>query len=182
MKLLQKVTFGLMASILFIGMMGSTVSAQALKSEKKGNGLTEEQMELSEIVVKHLDNFTDSNGNKQVKIINKEELKNELNNIDILSYEQLQSSVSQFNYYMDNGENTITKTADDVSNQLKANQTNGEISTMGFSCGDALTAIGLIHAGSYTAAAYLLGITGPAAIVVPLLVSAVYGIASIACD
>ncbi|WP_330949497.1 hypothetical protein [Virgibacillus sp. MG-45] len=185
MKICKKLTFVFMATVLFIGIVGSSVSAQVSPSKINKNNLTQEQIALVQAVSKHLENYTDSEGNKQIKIVNKNELVHKLKKVDTsLNFGQLQSSINKFNRYMADGDNVVKETADDISKEMKdnINEQQGGISTKAFSCGDALTAIGLIHSGSYTAAAYLLGITGPAAVIIPLLVSTVYGIASIACD
>ncbi|MEQ6377416.1 hypothetical protein RZN25_11355 [Bacillaceae bacterium S4-13-56] len=186
MKIWKKFTFVFMATVLFVGIVGSSVSAQVSPSKKTNkSNLTQEQIVLLQTVSNHLENYTDSEGNKQIKIVNKNELAHKLKNVDTsLNLGQLQSSINKFNRYMADGDNVVTETADNIAQEMKDNM-NGQqdgVSTMGFSCGDALTAIGLIHSGSYSAATYLLGITGPAAVIVPLLVSTVYGIASIACE
>lgn len=144
-----------MATVLFVGIVGSSVSAQALPSKTKNSNLTQEQLELLQTVSNQLENYTDSEGNKQIKIVNKNELAHNLKSLDTsLNLGQLRSSNIKFNRYMAGGDTVVKETANDIAQEMKDNmdEQEGVVSTMGFSCGDALTAIGLIYSGSYTAA------------------------------
>lgn len=179
MKMLQKVTFTLLVAVLVFGIAGSPFAQAASKNET--NGLTEEQMEFSRTILGHLEAYIDENGNQQLRITEAEELESALNGSEIISYDEFQSVVEQFNTYISEGDNVVSNTADSIAKELNTNEP-GQMGTMAISCGDALSIIGLIHAGSYSAAAYALGITGPAALLIPLLTSAAYTAASIACD
>nr|WP_295975690.1 hypothetical protein [uncultured Bacillus sp.] len=174
MKLSKKVTIGLMTAVLLIGIMGSSFSVQAATSQN--NGLTDEQMELARVVMSSLENYTDSEGNAQIKIINKHELKKQIAkmNTDLIKFKDLEKAVSNFNYYMASGDNAVTAAADDVVNQLASQPV-----PYGLSCGDILSIIGLIHSGNLALAALLLGVTGPAAFLVPFLVAAAYTAGSV---
>lgn len=176
MKKLEKFGLTIMAAMLLLAMVGVPVSASA--NSQTVPGLTEDEQEIATIVLGHFENYTDSEGNVQIKIINENELMHKLENSDVeLDFEQLQSAVIKFNNYMAKGNNIVSETADDIATQLKANPSEGVITTLAVTCSDVLTAIGLIHSGSYSVAAALLGVTGP----VPLVVSAAYSIGSMVC-
>ncbi|MCB7068822.1 hypothetical protein LIZ76_02410 [Caldibacillus sp. 210928-DFI.2.22] len=179
--MLRKVTCLVISITLLFGILGSSVSAQTIPTRNKG--LTQEQTKIAEIIMRHLENYTDENGNKQLKITNKNELKQQINNsgINLITFEQLETAVSNFNYYMAAGENAVTEAADDISSQLATlkNTTKTEVGTMKLTCSDIVSIIGLIHAGNYGLAALLLGVTGPAAFIVPFLISAAYTAGSV---
>jgi len=168
-------------TMLLLTMVGAPVSASAKSNTDQG--LSQEEKEIVEIVLGHFENYTNTEGNVQVKIINEKDLENKLNESDVeLSFEQLQSAVENFNYYMNEGDNLVTDTADDIANQLESNTSNGMITTYAITCSDALSAMGHLHSGSYAAAARLLGLsTGPAGIIIPLLVDAAYTIGAELC-
>lgn len=48
-------------------------------------------------------------------------------------------------------------------------------------CSAALGFIGLVHSGAYSAAAWMLRITGPEAVIIPIVVGAVYYAGSLFC-
>ena len=103
---------------LLFGVLGSSVSAQTIPTQNKG--LTQEQAKIAKIIMLHLENYTDENGNKQLKITNKNELKQQINNsgTNLITFEQLETAVSNFNYYMAAGENAVTEAAADISLKL----------------------------------------------------------------
>lgn len=103
----------------------------------------------------------------------------ELNAINApITAQELATVIDKFNSYVSENNKTIIQTKKEVLKQLpNSNRRSRSL----ISCGNVMGAIGLIHAGSYSAAAYLLGITGPASFIVPLLVSTAYYMASLAC-
>lgn len=101
----------------------------------------------------------------------------ELKAIDApITAQELTEVIDKFNSYVAEDNEIISQTKEEVLNQLPTPNSRARIS-----CGTVMGAIGLIHSGSYSAAAYLLGVTGPASFVIPLLVSTAYYLASLAC-
>lgn len=78
----------------------------------------------------------------------------------------------------DSGNNIVKEKSGNVISDINEN-TNG-ISTMS-TCSDALTIIGMVHSGSYAAAAFALGLTGGASVAIPVIVGAAYSLFSLAC-
>lgn len=168
----------LMVATLLIGLLGSPVSASNLPTNANLPELTDEEKEMIQIISAHLDNYVDPNGNVQLKLTNKDELKKQLNNLsgDLITFEELETSIENFNYYVIEGDNAVSDLVDEVSAQL---QTNGGIQLMKLTCSDILSIIGLIHSGNLAIAAALLGVSGPAAVSIPILVAAAYTAGSV---
>lgn len=178
MKQWKKLTSLLMAVVFLVGIISSPVSAATQMNKLVEDALTDEQIEFVEVVMGSLENYTDlSSGNPQIKIIDKDKLKSEMDALssDIMTFEELEATISNFNYYMSDGENALTELVDEYKVELEES----EYQTMGLSCSDILSIIGLIHSGNYALAAFLLGVTGPAAVIVPLLVAAAYTAGSV---
>ncbi|MHC3376168.1 hypothetical protein [Ligilactobacillus equi] len=117
---------------------------------------------LSNIIESNIAIFTNENGNAQIFIKNPQEVKRAVENAGY-SYEDVNTAVNEINIYLE--ENNI---------YIKAP---GERST----CSKALQFIGYVHSGAYAAAASLLGVTGPAAVIIPIVVGAVYQAGSLFC-
>lgn len=161
------------------------VSAATINSSTASNGLSERDLQAARIIIKHLETFVDSNGNKQIKVTDKKTLQRDLKSIKYpLNANQLEKAVERFNYYIvaENGKGIITDMTNDVTSKLKGTTSpDTQFTTYALTCSDVLGAISLIHSGSYAAAAYLLGVTGPAAVIVPVLVSTAYYLGSLLC-
>lgn len=172
-SLIMVAVFGMMSLSTSI----QNVNASTLDEEVASESLVPENTELAaEILMNNMTTFTDENGNKQVKIIDREYLESELNAINYpLEVEELESAIEQFNYYMvaEDGEGIIT--------DLTQTGNNNGIQTFAITCSGALQFIGYVHSGSYYAAAALLGITGPPAVIVPLLIGLVYQAGALFC-
>lgn len=188
MKISRKLFTLLTTIILAFGTLASfNTTVNASTQTNIDGGFTRE---ASQLILDHLTNFTDSNGNLQVKITNPKNLKVEMKKFDLpLTFEELETTISKFNYYMAEGDNVVTETAENIAKEMKENMANQSynnldsgISTMAISCGDALSVIGLLHSGSYATAAFLLGISTASGLIIPLIIAAAYTAASIACD
>lgn len=108
-------------------------------------------LEIAKIISGNLEQTISENGNTQLVIKNRETLMSQLlASNSSLKFEDIELAVGNFNELL-------------ASNSL----------TRG-TCSKALTFIGYVHAGSYAAAAALLGITGPLSVIVPLVIGLVY--------
>jgi|SRR5690625_177896 len=178
MKQWKKITSMLIVFTFLIGIMGSNLSATTQLNKANEDVFSGEQLEFADIVMSNLENYTDSDGNPQIKITDKISLQDQLNtnSSNIISFEELESTISDFNYYMSAGENALTELAEEFKNSL---QQNNGIQPMALTCSDILGIIGLIHSGNYALAAMLLGVTGPAAFLVPFLIATAYTAGSV---
>lgn len=155
-------------------------------STKTVNELWEEKdFKAAEVIMKHLDTYTDKNGYKIIRVLKKKTLDKELANLDYpMTSSQLVSYVENFNELI-NDDKKLSEFTKNVSNELSSlinKDTNSEISVKGaISCSNVLGAIGLIHAGSYTAAALALGITGGLSASIPFIISTAYYLGSTLC-
>lgn len=127
MKQWKKVTSVLMMIVFLIGTLGSPVSAATKLNKGNQDTLTVEQLKFAEVVMENLENYTDLDGNPQIKIINKNRLQNQMNSVSVgsITFEELETTVSKFNYYMSDGENALTELVDDVTRSLDESLNNG---------------------------------------------------------
>lgn len=143
--------------------------------------LTEKDIQASRIIAEHLDTYIDADGNKQVKVTNKKLLQVRLKSIDYpLNVNELVTAVERFNHLIvsENGDGVITDLVNAVGEEFR---TTGEVTTNALTCSDVLGALSLIHSGLYSAAAYALGITGPAGVTIPILIATAYYLGSLLC-
>jgi hypothetical protein len=150
---------------------GTSVYAE-VNEENTSTLSTDQTKQLAEVLTGHLGNQI-NNGQKEVVIIDPEGLQLELDSISSpISYEELVDVVNNFNYYIkaENGDGPIS---DMVNTPI--------VRARAINCSTVMAAIGAIHAGSYAVAASLLGITGPAAAIVPVVVGLAYQLGSLLC-
>ena len=167
--------------IMVVAMVVTPSLAFAENQQKNGTNVGPSTDQLASVILSNLENVFDINGNKQLEIVDFENLNLELEAINApISATQLQDVINNFNYSIvaEQGNGIITTMTTDVANQLNGpNPYSRKLIT----CSNVMGAIGLIHAGSYSAAAYLLGLTGPAALAIPLIVSTAYYLGSLLC-
>lgn len=182
MNFVKKIAMFFMTLLLSLSVLNTSSlvyasTAQAVTSSQENMQL--ESVEYAEVILGALTAYYDSDGNRQVKIVNYENLEKELSAANApITAKELQEVVERFNYYIVNedGDGVITDLTQGVSSQLP-NPMQRSIIT----CSNVMGALGLIHSGSYSAAAYLLGVTGPSALVVPVLISTAYYLGSLLC-
>ena len=78
----------------------------------------------------------------------------------------------------------LRKNKQAISQSLKFMYVNGKIrenKKRSGTCSKALQFIGYVHAGAYGAAAAMLGVTGPAAVIVSLLIGLIYQAGALFC-
>lgn len=121
--------------------------------------------ELSQVIQKNVRVRQNNNGTAEVYIVNATQVREKLLE-EGYSYVQLDNTLDQINSYLK--ENNV---------HLR----NASMFRKAGTCSKALQFIGYVHAGSYAAAAAMLGVTGPAAVIVPLLVGLVYQAGSLFC-
>lgn len=176
-KLISIIMVGLIALMTFSVSTASVHASTVVNEEKENIQVSEKDLAAAEVLMNNLTTFLDENGNKQMKIIDSEYLQSEL---DVIGYplqvSELQNSLDQFNEKIisENGNGPITdmtKTAGDISLMKKGSG----------NCAKALQFIGYVHAGSYAAAAALLGITGATSVIVPLVIGLIYQAGSLLC-
>lgn len=153
----------------------SLVSSSVYAETNKNNDSalnSNKTRQLAETISGHLGNRI-INEQKEVIIIDSEGLQLELESINSpITYEELVEVVNNFNYYIET-ENGNGPISDMVKRPL--------LRTRAITCSSVMSAIGAIHAGSYAIAAALLGVTGPAATIVPILVGLAYQLGSLLC-
>lgn len=151
---------------------------------KEDGGLTQKEKQTAEIVLSGVSRYVDENGEFQLRINDIDNLQLELEAVNAsVSVEELKEAIDRFNYLIvaENGEGTITNLVDDVSDVLPTPNSNPRLRGKLITCSNVMGAIGLIHGGSYSAAAYLLGITGPASLLIPLIISTAYYLGGLLC-
>lgn len=108
----------------------------------------------------------------QVKIVNRNYLDNSLKKANTgLTAQDVTNVVDKLNLYIRSHHSEFNNSDD---NPLLRKKKSGL-------CSAALGFIGLVHSGAYSAAAYLLGVTGPEAVIIPIVVGAVYYAGSLFC-
>ncbi|MCB5950824.1 hypothetical protein LI951_01940 [Enterococcus sp. BWT-B8] len=144
--------------------------------------LTPKEQQTAEVVLGGISRYVDKNGDFQLRINDIENLQVELESINAsVSAIELKEAIDRFNYLIvaEDGEGAISNLVEDVSEVLP--DPNSRLRGKLVTCSNVMGAIGLIHAGSYSAAAYLLGITGPASLLIPLIVSTAYYLGGLLC-
>lgn len=168
----------------FLAVLGMFVSASVSVYASENNDvskatITSDEYELAEIIGSSLIAENSNNGVKQVKIASPEYLKESLKPYeDTITYDQIENAVSKFNQYIAEDNDVIkslttldySKVPENLENNRKA-----------ITCETVMSALGYAHAGMYAVAATMLGITGPAAVAVPLLIGAIYQMGALLC-
>lgn len=138
---------------------------------------------MVELTQEHLNATVDSNGNVKLEIINSEEFEKKVEELGYpISISEIQNVMNSYTESLNPSSETITEGSFTTYANVDVGGGGGTIDTSGMSCGDALSIIGLIHSGSCSYAAYLLGITGGIAVGIPLIIAAAYTVSSILCD
>lgn len=106
-------------------------------------------------------------GTVEVYIKNKDEVANKLAE-NGYSYTQVDTVLAQINKYFEGNKDEFVPS---YSVLRKGSGT----------CSKALQFIGYVHSGAYAAAGALLGITGPAVVIAPILIGLVYQAGSLFC-
>lgn len=131
-----------------------------------------DQDKISEAINGSLTVVKNSSGVSQVKIVNKNYLDNSLKKTNTgLTAKDVTNVVNKLNAYIRSHPSEFNNSDE---NPLLRKKQSGL-------CSAALGFIGLVHSGAYSAAAYLLGITGPEAVIIPIVVGAVYYAGSLFC-
>lgn len=92
------------------------------------------------------------------------------------SYSELNQMVGQINLYFNKNKSEVKTSLVNLytTNKKKKKNRSG-------TCSKALQFIGYVHSGAYAAAAAMLGVTGPTAVIVPLLIGLIYQAGSLFC-
>ena len=173
--MLKKFTLMLIGLFLLISFLTPSFSVYATNVEEKSvtDLFSEDKQLLSEVVLNHLTTTINQDNKKELIVVDSETLDKELKAIGApITGSEIESAVSKFNYYIsvENGKGPITELANLPLPTGRA-----------LDCNTVMSAIGYIHGGSYAIAAALLGITGPAAVIVPVLIGAAYQLATLLC-
>ncbi|EJQ14178.1 hypothetical protein IE5_05793 [Bacillus cereus BAG3X2-2] len=143
---------------------------------------SKKEFEAARIAVSHIESFKDADGNLLLKVVDQEGLDKQLKKAKAkFSASELNDAIINFNKVIveEKGNGELTKFNDQIAEQYKA--IDAADPNPKISCSDALGAIGLIHAGSYTAAALLLGISGGLSAGIPFIISTAYYLGSLLC-
>lgn len=166
--------------------LGMFVSAGASVYASEDNNVTKTaitaaEYELAEIIGSSLIAENNNDGIRQVKIASPEYLKESLKPYkNTVTYEQIENAVSKFNQYIAEDNDVIKGLTTLDYSKVPENLENNRVKRA-ITCETVMSALGYAHAGMYGVAAAMLGITGPAAVVVPLLIGAIYQMGSLLC-
>lgn len=166
---------------------GSQAIAQTQVSDDTlGELWSSKDFEVANIAISYIDSYKDADGNLILEISDKAGLAKALNDVNAdFTADELEDAIDNFNKIIieENGSGVLTDFNNDINGQLEdldATQT-GDNMTRKITCSNALGAISLIHAGSYSAAAALLGISGGLSVGIPLIISTAYYLGSLLC-
>lgn len=144
---------------LFVYSSNDVVSANSVESNMNN--------EVSNVIQKNIQVIKHMNGTVEVYVKNKNEVANKLVE-DGYSYTQVDTVLVQINNYFEENKDEFVPS---YSVLRKGSGT----------CSKALQFIGYIHSGAYAVAGALLGITGPAVVIAPILIGLVYQAGSLFC-
>lgn len=150
---------------LFVCSLNNTISANSV--EGVSDNAEYVSSEISNVIQKNVRVIKHRDGSVEVYIKNKEEVANKLAE-NGYSYTQIDSAVAQINNYFE-------------ENKAEFVPSYSVFRKGGGTCSKALQFIGYVHSGAYAAAGALLGVTGPAAVIAPLLIGLVYQAGSLLC-
>ncbi|MEC0755183.1 hypothetical protein P8884_15805 [Bacillus haynesii] len=140
--------------------------------------------EAAELIIKHLNTYTDANGKMLMKVVDNKDLDKGLAELNYsMTASELEGYIQNFNELIVK-DGVLSDFTNQVSSDLEKITKNGssEISVSSvITCSNVLGAIGLIHAGSYTAAALALGISGGLSASIPFIISTAYYLGSTLC-
>ncbi len=144
---------------LFVYSSNDVVSANSVESNMNN--------EVSNVIQKNIQVIKHMNGTVEVYVKNKNEVANKLVE-NGYSYTQVDTVLVQINNYFEENKDEFVPS---YSVLRKGSGT----------CSKALQFIGYIHSGAYAVAGALLGITGPAVVIAPILIGLVYQAGSLFC-
>lgn len=189
MKKLSKLTTQVAVAVSLLSVAAPTftsaVQASSVEPPVKKPGLTSEldetdtsrsSVKLSSEIQNSVEVTQNYDNSVEMSIKKTPELEKTLRENN-MSYADLDSMVKQVNRYLRKNKQTI-------SQSLKFMYVNGKITEnkkRSGTCSKALQFIGYVHAGAYAAAAAMLGVTGPAAVIVPFLIGLIYQAGALFC-
>lgn len=144
---------------LFVYSSNDVVSANSVESNMNN--------EVSNVIQKNIQVIKHMDGTVEVYVKNKDEVANKLVE-NGHSYTQVDTVLAQINNYFEENKDEFVPS---YSVLRKGSGT----------CSKALQFIGYIHSGAYAVAGALLGITGPAVVIAPILIGLVYQAGSLFC-
>lgn len=144
---------------LFVYSSNDVVSANSVESNMNN--------EVSNVIQKNIQVIKHMDGTVEVYVKNKDEVANKLVE-NSYSYTQVDTVLAQINNYFEENKDEFVPS---YSVLRKGSGT----------CSKALQFIGYIHSGAYAVAGALLGITGPAVVIAPILIGLVYQAGSLFC-
>lgn len=157
---------GLFAMIsLFIYISSDTISANS--TEGNTNNTEYVNTVISKVIQKNIRVIKNTDGSVKVYIKNKNEVVNKLAE-NGYSYTQVDTALKQINNYFEENKDEFVPS---YSVFRKG----------GGTCSKALQFIGYVHSGAYASAGALLGITGPAVVIAPILIGLVYQVGALLC-
>ncbi len=143
----------------FVYSSNDVVSANSVESNMNN--------EVSNVIQKNIQVIKHMDGTVEVYVKNKDEVANKLVE-NGYSYTQVDTVLAQINNYFEENKDEFVPS---YSVLRKGSGT----------CSKALQFIGYIHSGAYAVAGALLGITGPAVVIAPILIGLVYQAGSLFC-
>ncbi|ANZ56668.1 hypothetical protein KQ229_07490 [Lactobacillus helveticus] len=151
------------------------VKKPVLSSEMDETDNSRSSANLSSEIQKNLEVTQNYDNSVEMSIKKTPELEKALQKNN-MSYADLNRMVSQVNRY-------LKKNKHEISQSLKFMYVNGKLRKNKHSgtCSKALRFIGFVHSGAYKLAAAMLGITGPTAVIVPLLIGLIYQAGALFC-
>lgn len=151
------------------------VKKPVLSSEMDETDNSRSSANLSSEIQKNLEVTQNYDNSVEMSIKKTPELEKALQKNN-MSYADLNRMVSQVNRY-------LKKNKHEISRSLKFMYVNGKLRENKHSgtCSKALRFIGFVHSGAYKLAAAMLGVTGPTAVVVPLLIGLIYQAGALFC-
>ncbi len=143
----------------FVYSSNDVVSANSVESNMNN--------EVSNVIQKNIQVIKHMDGTVEVYVKNKDEVANKLVE-NGYSYTQVDTVLAQINNYFEENKDEFVPS---YSVLRKGSGT----------CSKASQFIGYIHSGAYAVAGALLGITGPAVVIAPILIGLVYQAGSLFC-
>lgn len=118
----------------------------------------------------------------KVSIVDTPKLRKVLNENNV-SYTELTNMVDQINQYFEKNKRDISSSLNYlyVSKAKSSKHKHKKKKNNSGTCSKALQFIGYVHSGAYAAAAAMLGVTGPASVIVPLVIGLIYQAGSLFC-
>lgn len=188
MKKLAKLTTQAAVAVSLLSVVAPTftsaVQASSVESSTKRSELSTKSTVLSSqpnseklasVIQKNVRVLQNYDNSVEMTVVKTPELEKALKENN-MSYADLKEMVSQVNSYLKENKKEIATSLKYVyvNDTLRKNKNSG-------TCSKALQFVGYVHSGAYYAAAAMLGITGPASVIVPLLIGLIYQAGSLLC-